>query len=136
MHPAGGLKERVTRGGAGDLGQESADGTHVFYQPKVADGPLIALPLNGGVPQQLLACVSHVAFAVAATGIYYVPCLSDTSDAQLHLLDPDTGTDRRVGTLEQYYRRNSILTVSRDGQIILYGRGTLGSDLMLIENFR
>ena len=58
MHPAGGLKERVTRGGAGDLGEESADGTRLLYQPKEADGPLMALPLNGGAPQQLLACVS------------------------------------------------------------------------------
>jgi len=65
-----------------------------------------------------------------------VPCLSDEAEAQLHLLDPDTGTDRLVGTLEQYYRGHSILTVSRDGQLILYGRGTLSSDLMLIENFR
>ena len=36
MHPAGGLKERVTRGGAGDLGQESADGTSLLYQQKEA----------------------------------------------------------------------------------------------------
>ncbi len=96
----------------------------------------MALPLNGGAPQQLLACVSHVAFAVAVTGIYYVPCLSDASGAPLHLLVPDTGTDRLVGTLEKYYRGYSILTVSGDGRIILYGRVTDAADLMLIENFR
>ena len=77
-----------------------------------------------------------MAFAVAATGIYYVPCFRDASDAPLHLLDPDTGTDRLLGTLEKYSQGLPILTVSRDGRIILYGRGTDASDLMLIENFR
>jgi hypothetical protein len=77
-----------------------------------------------------------MAFVVAATGIYYVPCFRDASDAPLHLLDPDTGTDRLVGTLEKYFRGFPILAVSRDGGTILYGRGTDASDLMLIENFR
>ena len=136
MHPAGGLKERVTRGGAGDLGQESADGTRVLYQQKEADGPLLAQPLNGGAPQPLIACVSQLAFAVAATGIYYLPCLRDASDPPLHLLDPDTGSDRVLGTLDKYSQGFAVFTVSFDGRIILYGRGRDASDLMLIENFR
>ena len=53
-------------------------------------------------------------------------------------MDPDTGVDRLVGTLEKYHRGGgpAILTVSRDGRTLLYGRGTQGADLMLIENFR
>jgi Tol biopolymer transport system component len=135
MHPTGGLKERVTRGGSGHMSEESADGTRVLYQQKeYADGPLLALPLNGGAPQQLIACVSYMAFAVAATGIYYVPCFRDASDPALHLLDPDTGSDRVLGTLEHDFR--GLTTVSFDGRVILYNRGRDAADLMLIENFR
>ena len=136
MHPSGGPKERVTRGGSGDIGEESADGTHLLYQAKNGDGPLLSLPLKGGDPQPLIACVSSMMFVAVATGIYYVPCFRDASDAPLHLLDPDTGTDRLLGTLEKYLQGLPILTVSRDGRIILYGRVTGASDLMLIENFR
>jgi len=96
----------------------------------------MALPLNGGHPHQLVACVAAMGFAVAATGIYYVPCLHDESDAPLHVLNPETGADRLVGTLEKYWQAYPFLAVSGDGRIILYGRGTEGSDLMLIENFR
>ena len=135
-HPVGALKERVTYGGGGGIGEESADGTRLLYQQKEGDGPLLALPLSGGPPQQLIACVSEMAFTVAAPGIYYVPCLRDEHDAPLHLLDPITGTDRLLGTLEKYFRGYPILTVSRDGRIVLYGRGTDAADLMLIENFR
>ena len=91
--------------------------THLLYQPKGGNGPLLSVPLNGGAPQQLIGCVSLLAFAVATTGIYYVPCFRDASDPALHLLDPNTGADRFLGTLE-HYRRLPDLTVSRDGQII------------------
>jgi hypothetical protein len=80
--------------------------------------------------------VSPTAFAVAATGIYYVPCTGET-DAPIHVMDPETGADRLLGTLKKYYYTvPAILTVSSDGRTLLYGRGTGGSDLMLIENFR
>jgi hypothetical protein len=66
-----------------------------------------------------------------------VPCTRD-ADAPIHLKDPDTGADRRLGTLEKYYvgLLPAILTVSRDGRTLLYGRGTTGADLILIENFQ
>ena len=99
--------------------------------------PLLAVPLSGGPPRQLIACVSPTAFAVAATGIYYVPCIRE-ADAPIHVMDPETRADRRLGTLEKYYYGSvpAILTVSSDGRTLLYGRGTGGADLMLIENFR
>jgi serine/threonine protein kinase/Tol biopolymer transport system component len=135
----GGRKERVTRGGSGLLGREAADGNTLLYQQKdgYGDQPLLAAPLSGGPPRQVIACVLPTAFAVAATGIYYLACTRDTN-APIHLMDPETGADRLLGTLEHYYygALPAILTVSRDGRTILYGRGTKDADLMLIENFR
>lgn len=135
MPPGGGLKQRVTRGGAW-VGRESSDGRSLLYQQSVIDdGPLLTVSLSGGTPRQLIACVSAWAFDVAATGIYYVPCIGHGSDPQLHLLDPDSGADRVLGTMEQL-PHNLPVTVSRDGQVVLYNRATEASDLMLIENFR
>ena len=127
----------MTREGSGFIGREAADGKSLLYQPRDGDLPLLAVPLSGGPPRPLIACVSPTAFAVAATGIYYVPCTRET-DAPIHVMDPETGADRRLGTLEKYYYGSvpAILTVSSDGRTLLYGRGTGGSDLMLIENFR
>ena len=129
--------ERVTRGGSGLLGREAADGKTLLYQQKDGDQPLLAAPLSGGPPRQVIACVSPTAFAVAATGIYYLPCTRDVN-APMHLVDPETGSDRLLGTLEKYFYETlpAILTVSRDGRTLLYGRATGTTDLMLMENFR
>jgi len=126
----------MTHGGSGLIGWESADGKRLLYQQKEGDLPLLALPLNGGAVHQLIACVSPRAFAIAATGIYYAPCTRDT-DAPIHLMDPITGTDRPLGTLQKYYQSPvAILTVSYDGRTLVYGRNAETTDLMLIENFR
>jgi len=133
----GGPKERVTRGGSGTVGRETADGKSVLYQQGDGDQPLMAVPLSGGPPRQVIACVVPTAFVVAAAGIYYLPCTGDTNPT-IHLMDPETGAVRPLGTLEKYFYGSlpAILTVSRDGRSLLYGRGTSGADLMLIENFR
>jgi hypothetical protein len=134
--PGGGRKERVTHGGSGLIGWESVDGKSLLYQQKEGDVPLLMLPLGGGSPRQLIACVSPGAFTIAATGIYYVPCTQET-DAPIHVMDPTTGTDRLLGTLQKYYQSPvAILTVSYDGRTLVYGRNAETADLMLIENFR
>jgi Tol biopolymer transport system component len=138
-HPAGGPKEAITRGGGGMVGRESADGKSLLYQQNEGDFPLLAAPLSGGIPHRLITCVASTAFAVSAPGIYYVPCGSVMDqDAPIRLLEPTTGKDTLVGTLENYSRFSpAILTVSQDGQTLLYGRNVSeGADLMLIEDFR
>ena len=86
-------------------------------------------------------CVMSTAFAVAASGIYYVQCVSQTvpvTDPDVVVVDARTGQTRRVGRLERY--RNAMpasFAVSQGGQTILYGRLVSASeDLMLLENFR
>ena len=133
-----GATQRVTHGGSGQVGRESADGKTVLYQPSYSDAPLLAQPLGGGDARPIVPCVTGTAVAVTRVGIYYVPC-SSAPNAPVRLLNPDTGADRQVGTLEQYQYADvpSGFAVSRDGKVIVYTRLVhAGFDLMMIENFR
>jgi Tol biopolymer transport system component len=137
---AGGPLERLTRGGTGMFACETADGTQLLYQAADADSALLALPLTGGAPRQLVACVKSTAFGAGPRGVYYVPC--DTSaDPPLRLLDPETGHDELLGKLERLEQGVGAqpwgLSISPDGESVLYLRHISDtSDLMLIENFR
>jgi Tol biopolymer transport system component/DNA-binding winged helix-turn-helix (wHTH) protein len=135
---AGGASQRVTEGGGGDFACESADGKNLLYQPKDEDSPLLTMPLTGGAPGQLVACVKPTAFAATPRGVYYVAC-GDGADPELHLMDADTGRDRLLGRLEKYdYQFKPLgLAISRDGESVLYPRRIRDSwDLMVVENFR
>jgi len=62
-------------------------------------------------------------------------------DMPVRLLNPVTGEDRQVATLEIPFPAPGLkigyFAVSPDGQTILYSRlVSNGADLMLIENFR
>ncbi|HET9270650.1 MAG TPA: winged helix-turn-helix domain-containing protein [Vicinamibacterales bacterium] len=144
----GGAPARITRGGSGVTAVESLDGKTLVYQPSApglphdpTNAPLLAQPLAGGAPRQIAPCVMSTAFAVAASGVYYVQCANPAvpvADADVVVVDARTGQTRRVGRLERY--RNAMpasFAVSRDGQTILYGRLVSASeDLMLLENFK
>jgi hypothetical protein len=136
----GGPPQQVTHGGSGRFASETADGHGLLYQPKDSDSPLLVKPLTGGTVRQLVACVTDTAFGVGLHGVYYVAC-DRTTDPPLHVIDPKTGRDRRLGTLEQFERDPVAsalgLSVSPDGMSILYLRHMSDSaDLMLIENFK
>ncbi len=129
----GGAEERVAREGGG-LPNESIDGKTLFFL-KPGDA-LVALPLAGGPPRQLAACVG-TSFVVAPAGIYALDCWrGDPEDpARLFLRDPATGRGRLLGKLDRACQGG--LTVAPDGKTILYARQVNeGTDLMLIENFR
>ena len=88
--------------------------------------------LTGGA-RTIIPCVTESAYAVAAQGIYYVPCQDDA----LHVLNPVTLQDHLYGRLEKFENGNGGLAVSSDGQTILYTQlVNRGADLMLIQNFR
>jgi hypothetical protein len=126
----------MTHGAAGAFACESADGSSLFFQPADADSPLMAMPLPGGQPQQLIACVKNSAFTVGPRGVYYVPC-DPSPDPPVYLLDPKTGGNARLGTLDGLFQRPLGFSVSPDGNTIVYPRQVLSrADLMLIENFR
>jgi hypothetical protein len=62
-------------------------------------------------------------------------CHASDSKTHLHRLDPGTGMDKVLGTLEPYA---ASLAVSPDEFVILYEAvlNQSSADLMLIENFR
>ncbi len=130
---AGGPEEQVASTGGG-RSQESADGRTLYVQRAWAgSSPLLAVPLAGGPERTLIDCVGEAGFAVSTAGVYHVGCGGDPSARPLLLLNPATGRDRLLGTLE----RPRGLTVPTDGKTILYTTYTgEGSDLWLIENFR
>ena len=130
----GGTPEQLTRTG-GSHPVESADGHSLLYQAREGKSPLLLMPLGGGAVKQLVSCVFAYAFAISRRGVFYIPCSSSSSPA-LHVMDPSTGADRLVGTLEQRFNEPTF-GVSLDGNQIVYSRFvTNRADLMLIEGFK
>ena len=159
----GGPSTRVTPGGSSSLVFESADGKALIYQsrivyesadgktyPTLGDSPLLAVPVNGGTPRQVVPCVRFQSFAVVNAGVYYSPCGSrrdrdqsngfiqtwaPDSEIPIHVLEPSTGHVRILASVKAPFDPTR-LAVSPDGKTILVHRNTSISDLMLIENFR
>jgi len=139
-----GRYERVTDGGAEGRAWESVEGKGVFYKRQVSDSPLYFQPLSGGASRAVIPCVTASRFSVVPGGVYYVPCQphgSVSRDLRVRVLNPATGDDRLVETLEVPFRSPGLnvgfFAVSPDGRTILYSRlVSNGADLMLIENFR
>ena len=159
----GGPSTRVTQGGSSLVVFESTDGKALIYQSRIAyesadgktypalgDSPLLAVPIGGGTPRQVVPCVKFQSFAVVNTGVYYSPCGSrrdrdqsngfiqtwaPDSEIPIHVLDPSTGHVRILASVKAPFDPTR-LAVSPDGKTMLVHRNTSISDLMLIENFR
>ena len=132
----GGSAERLTMHGSSKFGVELASVAAVLYQPTgLVDGePLLAQPLGGGPPRQIVPCLAAESFAVVAPDIYYVSC-GGAAEHAIHALDPTTGRDRVVGQLNQDFNA-ARMSVSPEGRAFLVTKLRLSVDLMLIENFR
>jgi Tol biopolymer transport system component len=132
---AGGVSERMTDTGASVFAAESLDGTELVYKTDFEDSPLLARPLSGGQPRQLVACVSHANYFLGAAGIYYAAC-GNGPRRTMHLLDR-TGRDKQLGDVDEPWAFSyGRPAVSPDGKTILVQKQTLSNDLMLIENFQ
>lgn len=138
MGANGGPHERVTRGGSGRFGCESPDGKSFLYQRDDRELPLVSVPLGGGRARQIVNCVSPTAFSAGSRDIYYVGCHAG-ADPLVHALNPTTGDDRPLNTLNAAEGDVPFLglAVAPDGNSILYTRHVgQRADLMMIENFR
>jgi Tol biopolymer transport system component len=118
---------------------ESADGRALFYDNGVTS-PLRMMPFSGGPARTVLECENG--FAPAATGIYYLTCVKASksqsiSRPDIRWLNPETGEDRLLGSIDRQDTSHDVLAVSPDESAILYSRWNPGtSGLWMIENFR
>ena len=103
-----GREQQITVG-SGTIGVESADGQSLVYLPSLEPSkPLMAKPLTGAPPKQLVACVRRW-FFVGSRGIYYAPC--GDGEPTVRLIDAATGKDRRIATLDPEFGDPAGLTV-------------------------
>jgi len=130
----GGEAVQVTRNG-GHVAFESWDGKNLYYTKGHAPGPLFKLPLGGGAESQVLESVYQRAFAATGSGIYFISPPDARGVARLQFLDLASGKSSPITALDKPLTVG--LTVSPDGRTVLYSQIDLvGSDLMLVENFR
>jgi dipeptidyl aminopeptidase/acylaminoacyl peptidase len=117
---------------------ESFDARTLYYKRSCyRNETLLARPTVGGEERTVLSCAVRAAPAPRG-GVLYLECPREgaaPSHNQLRRFDEATGENRPVATIEGDFI--SDLSVSADGQTILYGLSSWGtSDLMMIENFR
>jgi Tol biopolymer transport system component len=132
MTAEGGQPVQVTRTG-GFCPFESADGQVLYYQRTQGPSDIWAIPVQGGDETRVVESVGQRQFAVRVDGIY---CLRIVNGAQrLQFFDFATKTTTDVATLAN--AGGLALTVSPDRRYVLYSQqDQVGSDLMLVENFR
>lgn len=135
----GGTGEQLTTEG-GARAVESVDGRTLYYQAGTR-GALLARPTSGGRPRTVLPCVPTLqSWAVGPRGIVHVECGPPRADPlavrwqRLRYLDFASGKDEPLATVEGDWIGG--LSISPDGQSILYGRSLRSSSLMMIDNFR
>jgi hypothetical protein len=129
----------VTYEGGAVLAHETADGKNLLY---TQSGALRRIPVAGGASREILPCVAAWAVSNTPPGIYYAECSAAgwcvSSNPALHRVDPLTGRDQVLGTLDKFLARGlSDLAVSSDGKLVAYNPMLReGHDLVLIENFK
>jgi len=135
----GDREEQVTHHG-GYLPLESPDGRTLYFQRDVGESPLLAMPTAGGEERTVIRCVPHWGYAVGPRGVFHLDCnppgaLISTRRALRHW-EVRTGQDQLLATLDTGPFEPFGLSASPDGQEVLFTRGVLSRDLMMIENFR
>jgi Tol biopolymer transport system component len=131
----GGEAVRVTRKG-GFEAFESPDGRWLYYTKGSGEASALwTMPRAGGEETQVLQSVDQRAFAIVNEGIYFVPRPNAAGHYSIQFFDFATKGVRSISTIER--EPGAYLSVSTDGRWILYSQiDQIGSDLMLVENFR
>jgi Tol biopolymer transport system component len=113
---------------------ESPDAQTLYYTKTGGDGPLFVRSLNGGEEAQSLERVVKRGFFVFEDGIYYLDRIGPQK-YEIRFYDRGTGRSRVVGPIDG--ELDIGLSVSPDRKTFLFTwLASVGSDLMLIENFR
>ena len=132
MPADGGEAVRVTRHG-GLQAAESTDGQWVLYT-KSEGGPLWKMPRDGGEETQVLESVDKYAFAIVNEGIYFIPRPDAAGRYSIQFFNFGTQKTRSLARIDMPI--SEYLSVSTDGRILYSQNDQIGSDLMLVENFR
>ena len=105
----------------------------VLYKER--GGPLWKAPRDGGEETQVLESVDKWAFAIVNEGIYFIPRPDFSGRYSIQFFNFGTKRIRPISTVESGI--DDYLSVSPDGRWILYSQNDqMGSDLVLVENFR
>jgi serine/threonine protein kinase/WD40 repeat protein len=143
VRSSGGTAERL--GGKGAItAMASPDGQHVFYTKRDPakctvwrmreDGTQDELMIDSDPTVEYALCPQ---FTFAQRGIFYIPCEHADQMSRVMLLDLKQNVSRVVLTLGKKFRFTSQgLSVSPDGQSIIYAGYDYQGDLMLIDPFR
>ncbi|HSB13827.1 MAG TPA: protein kinase [Bryobacteraceae bacterium] len=132
MPAEGGDPVQVTRQG-GFSPFESPDRQLVYCQKTEGNSEVWKVPVDGGQESKVLDPVGGRQFAVADQGIYFIRYRAATPTLQVfRFATGETKEITRIGTPTMMG-----LSVSPDGRSLLYTQiDQVGSDLMLVENFR
>jgi Tol biopolymer transport system component/DNA-binding winged helix-turn-helix (wHTH) protein len=123
----GGAPVQVTRHG-GMAATESPDGKTLYYNKAVGKGSLWKMPVEGGPEEKIAEPIFRYNYAASDKGVYL------TRDGSIDFVNFATGAIR---TVLKTPRPDVGLAVSPDGRYLLFAQvDAIGSDLMLVENFR
>jgi Tol biopolymer transport system component len=133
----GGEAIQVTRDDGADLPHESPDGKWLYYSKGWPNPQSVwRMPVEGGEATKVLDAVHPKAlWTTGKDGIYFFTVPEAKGHTDLNLKEFATGKLRKIRTIERPVEWP--MTVSADGRTILYSQlDEVGSDLMLVENFR
>jgi serine/threonine protein kinase len=130
----GGTPLKVTLNG-GDLPVESKDGKTLFY---LKNGGLWKVSIQGGEESRVLDSIYQNCFAVGHKGIYFIPKADETGVLYIQNYSFGSGKTRRITEFPKERYVGYGFDISPDERWILFtlDSASMGSDLMLVENFR
>jgi Tol biopolymer transport system component/serine/threonine protein kinase len=130
----GGQAAQVTRQG-GFMPFGSRDGKRVFFQrPGAGENDLWSVPAGGGEETRVLGPLFNFGYWVVEDGIFFIGPRAQ-GGGLLQFFDYGRGAVRKVADISG--RPRTGLCVSPDRRYALVTKyESLGSDLMLVENFR
>jgi len=120
--------------------RESPDGKFIYFNRNGADASswiLLKAPAEGGQSTQALGSIwtSPTAYALEDHGIYFLSSPDPAKGYSIRYLELETGKIKTIAELGKQFTAG--ITVSPDRRWALYDQADqLGSDLMLVENFR
>jgi len=134
----GGKAVQITPNGeVREMPQESPDGKFLYYKKYTAYSCSVwRMPVGGGEEARVITSVHPPGgHRVREQGIYFFRAPDGQGHSDICFYEFATGKTRKILTIERPI--GFYIEVSPDGRTILYNQvDQVGSDLMLVENFR